>query len=98
MLYKSEWYDKKVITMDRFFASSKTCSVCGQIKQGLTLSDRTYKCDCINIMNRDLNASRNIHIKAVGIQAAQQSWRECKPGFHPAILNEVISSVKRAGL
>lgn len=46
--------------VDRFYASSKTCCVCGQIKSDLKLSDRVYRCDCGNIIDRDLNASINL--------------------------------------
>ena len=46
--------------VDRFYASSKICSCCGMIKKDLKLSDRIYKCDCGNIINRDYNASINL--------------------------------------
>ncbi|EJT6476957.1 transposase, partial [Clostridium perfringens] len=40
--------------------SSKTCSQCGKVKKDLKLSDRSYKCDCGLIIDRDLNASINL--------------------------------------
>lgn len=46
--------------VDRFYASSKICCVCGQIKSDLKLSDRVYRCDCGNIIDRDYNASINL--------------------------------------
>ena len=46
--------------VDRFYPSSKTCSQCGEIKKGLKLLDRTYKCDCGLTIDRDLNASINL--------------------------------------
>ena len=46
--------------VDRFYASSKICSCCGMIKKDLKLSDRIYKCDCGNIIDRDYNASINL--------------------------------------
>lgn len=58
--YKTAWYGGSVIEVDRFFPSSKTCSVCGSLKEDLTLEDRVYACDCGNIMDRDLNASINL--------------------------------------
>ena len=42
--YKAEMYGIKVVEVDRFYASSKTCSHCGHIKKDLKLSDRTYVC------------------------------------------------------
>ena len=46
--------------VDRFYASSKICSCCGVVKKDLKLSDRIYKCDCGNIIDRDFNASINL--------------------------------------
>lgn len=58
--YKSKWNNIKVIIADRFFPSSKMCSCCGNIKKDLKLSDRIYKCECGNIINRDFQASLNL--------------------------------------
>lgn len=60
--YKSEWSNIPVIIADRFFPSSKLCSCCGTIKKDLKLSERTYKCECGNIIDRDLQASLNLKI------------------------------------
>ena len=58
--YKAEWNNIPVIIADRFFPSSKLCSCCGNIKKDLKLSDRIYKCDCGNIIDRDFQASLNL--------------------------------------
>ena len=58
--YKSEWNNIPVILADRFFPSSKLCSCCGMIKKDLKLSDRIYKCDCGNVIDRDYQASLNL--------------------------------------
>ena len=58
--YKSEWNNIPVIIADRFFPSSKLCSCCGEIKKDLRLSDRIYRCDCGNIIDRDFQASLNL--------------------------------------
>ena len=60
--YKSEWNNIPVIIADRFFPSSKLCSYCGNIKKDLKLSDRIYKCECGNIIDRDFQASLNLKI------------------------------------
>jgi putative transposase len=59
--YKSGWYGREVIRIDRFFPSSKTCSNCGNIKTALGLKDREYCCSSCGItIDRDYNASLNI--------------------------------------
>lgn len=63
--YKSEWSNKIFYKVDRWFPSSKLCSQCGQIKENLKLSNRTYKCDCGLNIDRDYNAS--INIKNLGL-------------------------------
>jgi transposase, IS605 orfB family len=58
--YKSAWNNIPVIIADRFFPSSKLCSCCGEIKKDLKLSDRIYRCDCGNVIDRDYQASLNL--------------------------------------
>ena len=58
--YKLEERGKYLIKVDRYFASSKICSVCGNKKEELSLSDRIYYCECGNRMDRDANAAVNI--------------------------------------
>lgn len=58
--YKSAWNNIPVIIADRFFPSSKLCSCCGSIKKDLKLSDRIYKCECGNIIDRDYQAALNL--------------------------------------
>ena len=59
--YKCEWYGSELVIAPRFFPSSKKCSVCGNIKRNLRLSDRFYVCtECGLEMNRDLNAACNL--------------------------------------
>ena len=58
--YKSKWSNIPVIIADRFFPSSKLCSCCGTVKTDLKLSERTYKCECGNVIDRDFQASLNL--------------------------------------
>ena len=58
--YKAKWNNIPVILADRFFPSSKLCSCCGMIKKDLKLSDRIYRCDCGNVIDRDFQASLNL--------------------------------------
>jgi putative transposase len=71
--YKAEWYGKRVIAVDRFYASSKTCHRC-QTKTTLTLSDRVWTCRvCETTHDRDVNAAINILHEGLRILAAGQS-------------------------
>jgi len=58
--YKMNWKGGYLIKIDRFFPSSKMCSVCGLINKNLTLSDRVWTCECGVFHDRDKNASINI--------------------------------------
>lgn len=69
--YKAEWNNILVVIADRFFPSSKLCSCCGNIKKDLRLSDRIYKCECGNIIDRDYQAALNL--KRYGENAMKQS-------------------------
>ena len=53
--------NKRVILVDRWYASSKTCSKCGYVYKGLSLGEREWTCPvCGEHHDRDLNASKNI--------------------------------------
>lgn len=59
--YKQAWHGGHVLTADRWFPSSKTCSRCGDLKTTLTLADRVFTCDtCGHTIDRDLNAAINL--------------------------------------
>ncbi|XHR83998.1 MAG: RNA-guided endonuclease InsQ/TnpB family protein [Gloeotrichia echinulata GP01] len=64
--YKSQLYGSKLVIVDRFYPSSKTCSSCGEKKSSLSLSQRVFQCDnCGFECNRDLNAAINLRKEAV---------------------------------
>ena len=61
--YKTARTGAALHIVDRWFASSKTCSKCGRVKAKLSLAERVYKCDgCGLVMDRDLNAAINIRV------------------------------------
>ena len=64
--YKANWYGRKLIFVDRFYPSSKTCNHCGYINKKLKLSDRQWVCpDCGEIIERDYNAALNIRDEGI---------------------------------
>jgi putative transposase len=75
--YKCAWYGRELIVVDRWFPSSRTCSVCGRLAGSLPLSVREWSCQgCGTWHDRDVNAARNI--LAAGLAAAA-----CGAGVRP---------------
>lgn len=59
--YKLADRGKQIVKIDKWYPSSKTCSVCGAINAELTLKDREWTCDgCGTHHDRDWNAAINI--------------------------------------
>ena len=69
--YKCRDRGIQLIVADRFYPSSKLCSCCGNIKKDLKLSDRIYKCECGNIIDRDYQVALNL--KRYGEMVLEQS-------------------------
>jgi putative transposase len=74
--YKADWYGRDVIVVDRWFPSSKLCSVCGALAAAMPLHVRTWTCVCGATHDRDVNAARNI--LAAGLAASV-----CGAGVRP---------------
>ena len=60
LIYKASLFGTLIVVADRYFASSKTCSRCGAVKDKLPLVQRTYSCGCGLRIDRDLNAAINL--------------------------------------
>ncbi|MHC5824451.1 MAG: RNA-guided endonuclease InsQ/TnpB family protein [Nostoc sp.] len=61
LTYKCQLYGSKLVVLDRWFPSSKTCSNCGMKKETLSLSERVFECQhCRFVIDRDLNAAINL--------------------------------------
>ncbi|GGA50634.1 transposase [Okeania sp. KiyG1] len=59
--YKAEWYGRELIKIDRYFPSSKRCSICGHVVEKLPLNIRQWDCpECGSHHDRDINAAINI--------------------------------------
>ncbi|MFO3797517.1 MAG: zinc ribbon domain-containing protein, partial [Anaerolineales bacterium] len=54
-------YGTRLIIADRWYPSSRLCSVCGWKNEALTLADREWTCpECGTHHDRDLNAALNL--------------------------------------
>ena len=72
LVYKTAWAGGVLVQADTFYPSSKTCSGCGHVKAKLPLSERAYRCEhCGLVMDRDLNAARNLAQLVAGIEAVE---------------------------
>ena len=76
LTYKADLYGSKIVTAGRFFASSKTCSVCGTKADKMPLSVRTWTCtECGSVHDRDINAAINLKPNTAGSCGNQRLWR-----------------------
>jgi len=59
--YKAKRYGTRLVIADRWYPSSRLCSICGWKNEALTLRDREWVCaQCGAHHDRDLNAARNL--------------------------------------
>ncbi|MFB8352929.1 RNA-guided endonuclease TnpB family protein [Streptomyces niveus] len=66
--YKTRWNGSQLAVCEQWFPSSRTCSACGWQKPSLTLAERVFTCgQCGLVIDRDLNAARNIAAHAVPV-------------------------------
>ena len=67
--YKSLWYGRELVGIDRWYPSSKRCSDCGHTVKKMPLNVREWTCpECGTIHDRDINAARNV--LAAGLAAS----------------------------
>lgn len=63
--YKSDWYGRTLVGIDRWYPSTKRCSACGYTMEKIPLKIRNWTCpECATEHDRDINAA--INIKAAG--------------------------------
>ena len=71
--YKCEWNGSRLMKADPFYPSTKRCSGCGSLQE-IPLSKRTYRClTCGLVIDRDLNASRNLAMLAASSVESQNA-------------------------
>ena len=75
LTYKSELVGKRTIKDDESY-TSLTCCCCGKIKKKLPVSERIYKCDCGNLIDRDRNSSINIMKRFLSKNASWAGYQQ----------------------
>jgi putative transposase len=87
--YKCQRYGRRLVVIDRWYPSSKTCSACGHLLAELSLSTRTWQCpSCGTRHDRDVNAAKNI-------LAAGQAVTACGADVSHSGTSGVRSAVKQ---
>lgn len=72
--YKSEWYGRKLVGIDRWYPSSKRCSDCGHTLKSLPLNVREWTCpECGSVHDRDINAARNVLAAGLAVSACGEN-------------------------
>jgi len=86
MIDKSSRFNSQVVKADRFFASSKLCSVCGWKFKNLTLNIRKWTCpECGTSHIRDVNAAINLKNNAI---------ESCRSNLHILLEEQKFKSVE----
>jgi putative transposase len=75
LAYKCRWYGRELVVLDRWFPSSKTCSLCRAVCEELPLNVREWRCRCGAVHDRDVNAARNILAAGLAVTACGDSVR-----------------------
>ena len=93
--YKAQYRGSFIAKADRFYPSSKTCSVCGHIKQELKLGERIYSCsECGAKIDRDYNASLNLK----NLLVSNKQIGRVSSEFTPVDLTALLASFARNGI
>ncbi|GAA2782843.1 RNA-guided endonuclease TnpB family protein [Kitasatospora paracochleata] len=98
--YKADWYGREVITVDRWFPSSKLCSACGTLRSMMPLNVREWTCDCGTTHDRDVNAARNILAAGLAVTACGDGVRPQRstPGGQSSMNQEVVPAPRTPGV
>ena len=93
LTYKSDWYGKILVEVDRWFASSKRCSECQYTLDTLRLDERQWQCPgCGTCHDRDINAARNLLTEGLR-QLAGRDDRDLRVDAGDACPEEVLVQV-----
>ncbi len=86
--YKAARYGRTFGRVDRWFPSTRMCSVCGAVGEKLSLNVREWTCPCGTTHDRDVNAARNI--RAAGRADLNDRGARVRPEAIPAPRGEAV--------
>jgi putative transposase len=82
--YKASWYGRTLVSINRWYPSSKRCSVCGHELESLPLAVREWTCPtCGAVHDRDVNAAVNTKAEGLAVFACGEQV-ETKPAWEEA--------------
>jgi putative transposase len=74
--YKANWYGRTLVTIDRWYPSSKRCHACGYVLNSLSLDVRQWTCPACGVRHdRDINAAKNILAVGLTVNACGETVR-----------------------
>ena len=74
--YKAAWYGRTLIKIDKWYPSTKRCSICGHVLNSLPLAVRQWTCpDCGAHHDRDVNAAKNVLAAGLAVNACGEAIR-----------------------
>ena len=101
LTYKSEWHEKILVAVDRWYPSSKICSNCRHRLDELRLDVRQWTCPkCGTCHDRDINAARNILTQGLSLLAGRDDRDLCVDAGDACpeeILVQVLADEARSG-
>ena len=68
-----------VLVIDRFFPSTRMCPRCGDINEGITLSERIFACGCGYTEERDVKAAKTLLLAGEHEMSCTLAGRKCPP-------------------
>ena len=71
LAYKAQRAGRTFVKIDRWFPSTRACSVCGAVGEAKPLHVRTWTCGCGTTHDRDVNAARNILAAGRAVQPVE---------------------------
>jgi putative transposase len=94
--YKAARYGQRVIVIDRWYPSSKTCSACGHLLASLSLKTRHWTCpSCGTRHDRDVNAAKNILAAGLAVAGDTFPGHACGADVRHSGSSGVRSAVKQ---